>query len=190
MELSKRTIKGLSYLQNVNVISDETFGKLVEITISHVCEKPDAISVSQIYGSKPDIIKAVFADLTILLVEAGRHSYDKEKLSNYLQSVQISGPRIDKICESYSKYRTTIKRCLENIGTSLPHVVDVSWCLDYCIKSNTENSVGMPLYHIRLSTIKQSETIFLKFTCTTQQLQELVYKLKDAVRHVEKIANT
>lgn len=40
-----------------------------------------------------------------------------------------------------------------------------------------------------LSTIKHGNIDTVKFTCTIQQLQELVLKLKDAARHTEKIAN-
>lgn len=52
-----------------------------------------------------------------------------------------------------------------------------------------------PIFRIRLSTEvydanTQNKNIeYVHFSCNTQQLQDLVYKLKDAVRHCEKLAS-
>ena len=37
--------------------------------------------------------------------------------------------------------------------------------------------------------MKQGNIEHIKFMCTIEQLQELVYKLKDAARHTEKLSN-
>lgn len=54
---------------------------------------------------------------------------------------------------------------------------------------DTCNSLGVPLYHVRLSTKKHETIDHVTFSCTIQQLQELVFKLKDAIRYSEKLTN-
>jgi len=48
---------------------------------------------------------------------------------------------------------------------------------------------NVPIYNIRISTKEGNQVRHVIFTCTIQQLQELVYKLKDAIRHIEKLSN-
>jgi len=48
---------------------------------------------------------------------------------------------------------------------------------------------NVPIYNIRISTKECNQVRHVIFTCTIQQLQELVYKLKDAIRHIEKMSN-
>ncbi|XP_046742002.1 COMM domain-containing protein 3 [Diprion similis] len=189
MELSESTIKGLSSLQNPKIINDVIFGNLIDIAVLQLCEKSEDKYVAQLYGSKPDVVKEIFGNLSSLLIDAARLDLDGEKLNLALSNVNITGPRVKKLCDAYVSNKEGIQASLIRIGNSLPHVVDVNWKLDYCVKSNIEDSIGSQLYTIQFSTINQGKPEFMKFACTTQQLQELVYKLKDAVRHVEKVAN-
>ncbi|XP_012276828.1 COMM domain-containing protein 3 [Orussus abietinus] len=189
MELSHNSIQGLRNIQDANIMNDETFEQLLEIAIGHILGNSSVKSIAQIYGSKPDIVKGAFADITSLLVEAARHNCNDTELSDFLSASNIEGPKAERIRSFYTTHLNGIKEKLERIGHGLPHVVDVDWRLDYCIKSDTESSIGVPIYHIQLSTEKQGELRHVKFTCTPQELQELVYKLKDAVRRVEKVAS-
>lgn len=54
---------------------------------------------------------------------------------------------------------------------------------------STGRSICMPVYNIQLCTKKCNKINYLTFTCTVQQLQDLVYKLKDIVRHIDKMSN-
>lgn len=49
--------------------------------------------------------------------------------------------------------------------------------------------MGECLYNVRLVTKKHGKLDHVHFACTIHELQDLVYKLKEAVRHVEKIGN-
>lgn len=90
--------------------------------------------ITRIYGSKPDVIKRAYADVTSLFVEAARHKLDAENLSTFLHSVKIFGPRAERLCELYGKHREPIVDQLGQIGDGLPCVVDADWRLDYCVK--------------------------------------------------------
>ncbi|XP_043472231.1 COMM domain-containing protein 3-like [Leptopilina heterotoma] len=172
----------------INLLNNETFDQVLEFAVLQICEETTEKSLSQIYGSKPDAVKSAYSGLTSLFVEAGRQHFDKEKLSATLKDSQLNAQQINKICEAYDVNREQFQRKLQVIGGGLPHLVDVNWKLDYCIKSNATDTNGTPIYLISLQTIKHGEAKYLKFTCTLQQLQDLLHKLKDAMRHMEKLS--
>lgn len=60
-----------------------------------------------------------------------------------------------------------------------------------CLLQISTRLSNVPIYNIRIRTkeCEDNQVRHIIFTCTIQQLQELVYKLKDIVRHVEKISN-
>jgi hypothetical protein len=74
-------------------------------------------------------------------------------------------------------------------STSLANVIDVECRLDYYVQSSVFDDVSELLYKVRLKTIDNGTLKYINFVCNPQELQELVFKLKDAVRHLEKIAS-
>ncbi|XP_033211293.1 COMM domain-containing protein 3-like [Belonocnema kinseyi] len=189
MEFSDDSIKKIINNHGINLLNDETFDNLLSFAVTRICEEATDKTLAEIYGSEPDLVKNAYTGITSLFVEAARHDLGIEKLSESLNSSSLNKEKIEKLCEAFEKNKERFKHKLEIVGGGLPHLVDVTWKLDYCIKSNSTDSVGMPIYHVSLQTTKYGDSKFLKFTCTLQQLQELVHKLKDAVRHMEKLAN-
>ncbi|XP_050446116.1 COMM domain-containing protein 3-like isoform X2 [Cataglyphis hispanica] len=164
MELAKEVIDSLANIQNSNILSEETFLELLDVIISYICKNNSD-------GKK-----------------AARHDYDEESLKIFLHNEHINGPRIEKLCSTYVNNKQDIQTQLELTGDSISHIVDVDWRLHHCVKIST-CTTDMPIYNIRVSTRKYNEIKYVTFTCTIQQLQDLVYKLKDAVRHIEKISS-
>lgn len=95
---------------------------------------------------------------------------------------------------------------------------DVNWKLDYIVKvkftifrivihfiqsflffkfqtSELLSVDASPIYRIRLATIKynpktnSNEPHFITFNCDVLELTDLVAKLKDAARHIERLTN-
>ncbi|OXU28413.1 hypothetical protein TSAR_011333 [Trichomalopsis sarcophagae] len=190
MELPESKVKCLVNGQNLNKLNDETFNEILRLAASHVCGKTDTEALTKLYDSKPDIVKAAYADITKLLIETARHDTSSEELSSLLRCTTLSKTYIDRFCEFYCNHKDQLQESLESIGNSLPHIIDVDWRLDYCIKSSINSPAGVPIYNVSLSTIKHGNIENVKFTCTVQQLQDLVYKLKDAARHTEKLTNS
>lgn len=65
----------------------------------------------------------------------------------------------------------------------LPNIVDVEWKLEVVTNTPGVGSDNL-LYTVILKTDDGND---VRFTCGSQQLQDLVYKLKDLVRHCEKV---
>lgn len=67
----------------------------------------------------------------------------------------------------------------------LPKIVDVEWKLEVLTNTPGIGSDNL-LYTVILKTDQNND---VTFTCGSQQLQDLVYKLKDLVKHCEKVKN-
>ncbi|KAJ8716323.1 hypothetical protein PYW08_013608 [Mythimna loreyi] len=63
----------------------------------------------------------------------------------------------------------------------LPKITDVEWKLEVMTNTPGVGSDNL-LYTVILKTNSNED---IRFTCGSQQLQDLVYKLKDLVRHCE-----
>lgn len=190
MELSKKVIQSLTNTQNVNILPEESFMQILEAVIFYLCKTPiDIKGLCNIKtdSSKSDIVKSTFANLSCLFVEAARHDFDKDSLEKYLNTILIVGNRAEKLCHSYANNKQEIQMQLQLTGNNLPHIVDTDWRLSHCIKYGFQNSVGSFQYHVRLTTKEYAEIKYVTFTCTLQQLQEFLCKIKDAIRHLEKI---
>ena len=86
------------------------------------------------------------------------------------------------------------------LGFNFPHIVGTDWRMDYCIKTDTLGHVGKPIYYISLKTeknlklpessvteIPKMEQENVDFTCNLEELQDLVSKLKDATKQMERV---
>lgn len=110
--------------------------------------------------------------------------------SSILEDCKFAPDRIDAFKTLYIENKPQLRANLGRVRSSLPHIVDVDWRLDYYIKSNQMERVDKPVYLIGLKTEKSDEvqTKEIQFACTQEQLQDLVSKLKDASKCLEKFS--
>lgn len=78
--------------------------------------------------------KKSFAGMLCLLIEAARHDFNEESLENFLYRTCVNEQRRKKLCEAYINNKITIQSRLELTGNNPPHIIDVDWHLDYCVK--------------------------------------------------------
>ncbi|XP_043487600.1 COMM domain-containing protein 3-like [Polistes fuscatus] len=189
MELSEKVMT-IRNITNLNTLPEDIFVQMLEAVILYLCKTPvdpkDQHNVKS-NGTKCDIAKNAFVDLSCLLVEAARHDFDKETLKKLLNTSLIVDHRVDKLCHSYANNKQEIQMQLQLIGNNLGHIVDTDWRLSHCIKYGFQSSIESFQYHVRFTTKEYAEIKYVTFTCTLQQLQELLGKIKDAIRHLEKI---
>ncbi|XP_055970704.1 COMM domain-containing protein 3 isoform X2 [Sorex fumeus] len=75
-----------------------------------------------------------------------------------------------------------------SIGKSLPRITDVSWSLEYQIKTNQLHKMYRPAYSVTFN-LKNTDSRShpdISFSCSMEQLQDLVGKLKDAAKSLER----
>ncbi|GJQ81921.1 hypothetical protein Trydic_g20389 [Trypoxylus dichotomus] len=196
MNLSDDLKKSLSISNNTNVISDQTYKNLIECSFSELTrDQNSSKGIQSIQHSKPDVIKELHSSFLKIISQFAQHSITKETAQSILTTdCNFNINRANFFCDLYEKNRTRLQIILGNIGTHLPHIVDVKWNIDYVAKTSGIDESEGPIFRICLlaetfNGEKQSNEIEkINFSCTSQELQDLVYRLKEAVRHCQKIA--
>ncbi|XP_008560316.1 COMM domain-containing protein 3 [Microplitis demolitor] len=175
-------------------LSDEIFDKLLSdcnnMLMNIITDKPkDKMKVTWSNDTKPEICKAIYTDYISIIKEAARNNYEPNNLSDYLQTIGIfNDGQILKLCDVYYKQiKNPMVLHLNSIGNCHPCVVDINWRLDYCTKTSIDNYANYCIYHIKLTVKKEGVISDVEFSCTIEGLHELVYKIKDIVRHMDKL---
>lgn len=192
MKISQEITVGLKRLCNKSVVSDNDFQAILRQSASVLSNygAADDSYISQLEGARKDTLKEAYASAVTLLTEAARNDLSSSSFSSFLEAYNLSPSRLEELVIIYANCVEKIQQNLRLFNHCLPHVVDVKWRLDCCVKSNSSGGPGYLLYFVQFvcqSPDKSSSTI--DFVCTVEQLREMVEKLKDANRKVEKIAN-
>jgi hypothetical protein len=196
MKIGENLTKSLQLANNTTAVTDSVFKNLLENCFAVLTGSPEPHNVNTLYNSKPDLMKELYAALLSTSAEFVRTGQNGEQAAQFLsEQCGYSAAKTALYGGHYERSRAEIEASLVNIGNYLPHVTDVTWKIDYIIKSSFSDSSGGPLFRIGLQTEKyDSESDgkkieFVTFTCDSQELQDLVYKLKDAVRHCQRIGS-
>ncbi|KAI2555251.1 COMM domain containing 3, partial [Homo sapiens] len=69
--------------------------------------------------------------------------------------------------------KNSLEILLGSIGRSLPHITDVSWRLEYQIKTNQLHRMYRPAYLVTLSVQNTDSPSYpeISFSCSMEQLQ-------------------
>ncbi|PNJ24580.1 COMMD3 isoform 2, partial [Pongo abelii] len=110
------------------------------------------------------------------------------RVSTYLEDCKFDRERIELFCTEYQNNKNSLEILLGSIGRSLPHITDVSWRLEYQIKTNQLHRMYRPAYLVTLSVQNTDSPSYpeISFSCSMEQLQDLVGKLKDASKSLER----
>uniref|UniRef100_A0A3Q0QUF1 COMM domain-containing protein 3 n=1 Tax=Amphilophus citrinellus TaxID=61819 RepID=A0A3Q0QUF1_AMPCI len=190
MELSESVQKGLQSLADQSVFDHSSFQVLVDVSFrsllsSHgdptVLDQPELKQVDQI------LLKQSHTAATTFILEAVKQNADKSTISSSLEELTFSAERVEIFYSAYQVSKTQSFSSFScSIGRRLPHVNDVSWRLQYHMKNAQVDKVNEPFYLISLNTENEGSSEDINFSCTVEQLQDLVGKLKDAAKSVEK----
>ncbi|XP_029313500.1 COMM domain-containing protein 3 [Cottoperca gobio] len=189
MELSESVQRGLQSLADPSVYNQSSYPVLVDVSFrsllsSHadpgVLDQPELKQLDQI------VLKQSHTAATTFILEAVKQSADKSTISSCLEELSFSAERIDIFYNAHQKNKKELERLLASIGRCPPHVNDASWRLQYHVKNSQVDKINEPFYCISLNTENEGSSEDVNFTCTVEQLQDLVGKLKDAAKSVEK----
>ncbi len=146
----------------------------------------------EIYATKPDHAKqAEFAVLTVIFLSI-KHNLDSTKFRNLLETHNVSPMAVDELIKVYETNKTELRIKNLTTGISLPHLTNVEWKLTCDVKSSqTEYGSGELTYNIHLGRYKdktgERDTI-ADFVCNVEELQSLIYKLKEIERQYERLS--
>ncbi|KAM4029575.1 COMM domain-containing protein 3 [Anomaloglossus baeobatrachus] len=191
MELSEDSLRGLHRLADPAQFSVKAFSALLRAAFQSL--SPDqaahpAVDDTVFQHIPPSHIKDCQAAATTFILEAVRNSIDRAALSTFLEDCKFDKERTEHFWTEYQKHRESLEILLENIGRGPPHVSDVSWRLAYEIKTNQLYKTYRPSYLMKLNleSPDTSQAKDISFNCSMEQLQDLVGKLKDAAKGLER----
>ncbi|NXX90105.1 COMD3 protein, partial [Centropus bengalensis] len=137
----------------------------------------------------PVVLKHCHAAAEICILEAGKQKADVAAISTCLEDCKLDKERIEQFCAEYQP-REPVTVVSFSIGRSPLHITDVSWRLEYQIKNNQLDKTYQPSYLVTLNVENSDSRAHpdVIFSCTMEQLQDLVGKLKDAAKGLERAA--
>lgn len=140
-------------------------------------------------GTEEYILKDVYTGLAILIAEGIKNDISAEGMRAYLEECNWDENKINLLLETYCKCKHPHIAIAQKIGLNLSNIVDVDWRLDYYIKNKDIDKVNQPCYIIKLKVELQGKTNLeeITFLCSFEELQDLVSKLKDICKTIEKI---
>lgn len=193
MEISSVATEGVSLCGDSARVGDRAFRNLVQVTVEILLKKKSEESLKSdedISSVDAAALKQAYAGLVTLILEAVKMDCDSSSISSMLEDCKWSSDRIEYFTKHFLECKPELEALLARTGSSFPHVVDVDWRLDYYIKNNQMEKVNKPTYLITLKTEEagKSEGKDVQFSCSMEQLQDLVGKLKDACKSIERAA--
>uniref|UniRef100_A0A3Q3J539 COMM domain-containing protein 3 n=1 Tax=Monopterus albus TaxID=43700 RepID=A0A3Q3J539_MONAL len=191
MELSESVQRGLQSLANQSFFDQSSFQVLIDVSFRSVLSShadPGVLDQPKLKPIDQILLKQSHYALTTFILEAVKHNADQSTISSCLEDLTFGPERIETF---YSTYQVHFKAmsflwfCC-SIGKRPPQIHDVSWRLNHQLKNEQVDKVNEPFYLISLNTKNEGSSEDINFTCTVEQLQDLVGKLKDAAKIVEK----
>ncbi|GAB1598017.1 COMM domain-containing protein 3-like [Argonauta hians] len=188
MEVSASVIQGLYAAGNTSAVPDDCFHSLVESACQGILTKSNIDG--RLKKLDEDVYKETYGCISLLIAEATKNDADVNSLTTLLEECNFSKDRIKTFLDVFQENKPFLQALIANTTESLPHIVDVKWRLDYYIKSNHLERVHQPVYLLTLLSEVPGEKKLkeLSFSCTVEQLQSLVSKLKDATRCLQRTA--
>ncbi|XP_038829025.1 COMM domain-containing protein 3 isoform X1 [Salvelinus namaycush] len=212
MELSESVRKGLQSLADPTLFDLKTFSVLIELAFrslltAHadrsVLDQPELKHIDQ------KLLKHCHTAATTCILEGVKQNVDKSTISGIVLEIMKIRLKSGGIAHLRQLVGTTTYLCHTcawrmlglmqreqmystshtSIGRCPPHINDVSWRLEYLIKNGHVHKVNEPSYLISLNvenTNNGGSTEEVNFSCTMEQLQDLVGKMKDATKSLEK----
>ncbi|KAM3860417.1 COMM domain-containing protein 3 [Diretmus argenteus] len=189
MELSESVQKGLQSLCDPSVFDQSGFSVLVDVSFRSLLSAhadPGVLDQPELKHIDRIVLKQSHAAAATFILEAVKQHADKSTISSCLEDVTCSAERTEIFYDAYQKHKGEVEGLLASIGKRLPHINDASWRLEYNMKNGHVHKVNEPFYQISLSAEKDGSSEDINFSCTMEQLQDLVGKMKDAAKSLEK----
>ncbi|NWI36713.1 COMD3 protein, partial [Picathartes gymnocephalus] len=192
MELSPYAQGGWRLLGDPRRFPRRPFAALLRAAFRSLLDHPQAgnsfiLDDPDLKDIDPTVLKHCHAAAAMCILEAGKQKADLSAISTCLEDCKLDKERIEQFCTEY-QYRELVTVVSFSIGRSPLHITDVSWRLEYQIKNNQLHKTYQPSYLVTLNVESSDSGSHpdVSFSCTMEQLQDLVGKLKDAAKSLER----
>ncbi|KAL6462896.1 hypothetical protein MHYP_G00293180 [Metynnis hypsauchen] len=191
MELSDSVVKGLQTLADPACFDFRSFTAFTEVAFDSLLSSghDSALDHPELKNIDQALLKHCHVAATTFILEGVKQNADKSTISSCLEDVKFDSERVDAFYTSYQKNKRNLENLLSSIDRCPPHITDASWRLEYCIKNGHVHKVNQPSFLISFNTENggnEGTSSDVNFSCTLEQLQDLVGKMKDAAKSMER----
>ncbi|XP_042328497.1 COMM domain-containing protein 3 isoform X2 [Sceloporus undulatus] len=192
MELSEPVQSALQALADRGCFSSGAYQALLQAAFRSLLSGPGeqalAFDHPDLEQIDPAMLKYCHAAAATCIVEAGKQKADKPAISTYLEDCKFDRERIEQFCTEYQKNKDNLEILLGSTGRCPPHITDICWRLEYQIKTNQLHKNYHPTYLMTLNVENNDSRSHqdINFSCSMEQLQDLIGKLKDAAKSLER----
>eukprot|EP01105_Mastigella_eilhardi_P008358 TRINITY_DN2032_c0_g1_i17.p4 TRINITY_DN2032_c0_g1~~TRINITY_DN2032_c0_g1_i17.p4 ORF type:complete len:256 (-),score=95.05 TRINITY_DN2032_c0_g1_i17:91-858(-) len=169
------------------------FTALLDLTVAVLLRERTADSFAEcsaLRGADQAAVKQAHAALASVLLEAAKENLDTAALRGVLEDQSVSPALIDAACARYEQRLPALRRALLRSTFHFAHVLSLDWRLDYCVKSRAVESAPAPVYSVRLNTLEHGgKPGVVEFCCSWEELLDMLNKLKDAAKQLERSAS-
>lgn len=123
------------------------------------------------------------ASLYVLFQEMLTKKYSAHRARELLTDIGVSRETAEELAANWADLPPV------RSGVVFPQLVDVNWSTGHIVSTSSIKGVHLPNIEIALYLQEDNEITPTRFTCSREQLSELVFKLKSAVTQVEKLTN-
>lgn len=192
MEVGEETAESLSCIKE---ISDGELEALAHAAVAVLLgtQREDTALVGPVFEQlEVDLIKRLYSSLVCVFVEAVKNDASSKALMSFLRTeCGIPETKGEVLADVFVSKKEELRNLLSrtSIYSGLPRLTGVDWRLDYCVSSSEERAARELLYHVNLKTLEKDATGKdgrTNFVCSVEQLQDLVSRLKDACKSVER----
>ncbi|TMW59628.1 hypothetical protein Poli38472_004697 [Pythium oligandrum] len=143
-------------------------------------------------GVETTNLQVVYAALSAIIVRCARENANTEgALRRLLSEIGVQEEAtVTGLLPALLVHVPRVQAILRRSSFDFAHVVDVSWRLDYILRSSTAGSVREPQYLVQFKVQPpQGALQTVEFTCSVEEMRDLVYKLQDATNSIERLVN-
>lgn len=124
----------------------------------------------------------VTQDIGVILAEL----YDQHR-ETLIQHMLLTGTNKTV---TFAQFFFVIFNVFHYLGIAAPTIVDIDWRIDYTVRSKQGGRENKPLFFVSLKVKDRGIITSIDMIASEAELQDMLNKVKDAVKQVERILNT
>ncbi len=141
--------------------------------------------------SQPTPHSSIHSLLSLFLLECSRSSLSSSEISEFLSERNFPTSKLEILNRSIKENREIFKeKMVKKLVKSFPALVGASYRLDQMMKSSVNEEIRQPIFTLALDLENSreenlSEAEKFQFNATLPELQDLLAKVKEAVKQAQ-----
>ena len=158
--------------------------------VKRVCKFIYQTVVQGASSTSPDAFKDdILGSISTVLFESARMQSSAQELKEVLKEQGVSDEISTFISALYDQNRDIFIQRISNTVISHPSLVNISWRLNYDVRSKHGGRENVPSFLVTLELKDRGFIRYVDMAMTSEQLQDMNSKMRDAIKQVDRLIN-